>query len=249
VFGDKSVSGVPAIHHPLRNVEASTGELGMHSTRMRWAAATTALLALAAIVAGISIFTRYRMRPTLAASEKSIAVLPFDNLSSDKENAYFTDGVQDEILTDLAKIADLKVISRTSVLGNKQFVERLTLGFDPRNGLAGDILERTLLRNALSQDTAGFVEGVAGFCDVVDSERVRSATALRNKVAAAGGVGTRGLAQCRAVGLGPSCGHGRAGYGRAARVFNGNNSVHADLVILHQSAGEIDTCAAQRGGG
>src|SRR5437867_9060136 len=50
---------------------------------------------------------------------KSIAVLPFENLSSDKENAYFTDGVQDEILTDLAKIADLKVISRTSVMQYK----------------------------------------------------------------------------------------------------------------------------------
>jgi serine/threonine protein kinase len=47
--------------------------------------------------------------------EKSIAVLPFENLSSDKENAFFTDGVQDEILADLAKVADLKVISRTSV--------------------------------------------------------------------------------------------------------------------------------------
>ena len=50
---------------------------------------------------------------------KSIAVLPFENLSGDKENAYFTDGVQDEILTDLAKIADLKVISRTSVMQYK----------------------------------------------------------------------------------------------------------------------------------
>src|SRR5205814_6287167 len=46
---------------------------------------------------------------------KSIAVLPFENLSADTENAYFADGVQDEILTDLAKVADLKVISRTSV--------------------------------------------------------------------------------------------------------------------------------------
>jgi len=45
---------------------------------------------------------------------KSIAVLPFDNLSSDKENAYFASGIQDEIITRLAKIADLKVISRTS---------------------------------------------------------------------------------------------------------------------------------------
>src|SRR5437762_14218578 len=51
-----------------------------------------------------------------AFPEKSIAVLPFENLSDEKQNAYFTDGVQDEILTDLAKIADLKVISRTSVM-------------------------------------------------------------------------------------------------------------------------------------
>src|SRR5438093_3006118 len=49
-------------------------------------------------------------------SAKSIAVLPFENRSGDPDNAYFTDGVQDEILTDLAKIADLKVISRTSVM-------------------------------------------------------------------------------------------------------------------------------------
>jgi TolB-like protein/class 3 adenylate cyclase/Flp pilus assembly protein TadD len=55
----------------------------------------------------------------LAIPDKSIAVLPFENLSSDKENAYFADGVQDEILTDLAKIADLKVISRTSVMQYK----------------------------------------------------------------------------------------------------------------------------------
>jgi TolB-like protein/class 3 adenylate cyclase/Tfp pilus assembly protein PilF len=51
---------------------------------------------------------------TGSISEKSIAVLPFENLSSDKENAYFADGIQDEILTRLSKIADLKVISRTS---------------------------------------------------------------------------------------------------------------------------------------
>ena len=53
--------------------------------------------------------------PTAAAiPEKSIAVLPFENLSEDKANAYFADGIQDEILTRLSKIADLKVISRTS---------------------------------------------------------------------------------------------------------------------------------------
>src|SRR6266446_6516514 len=76
-----------------------------------------------AAVAGFYIFS-HRAGPTappsatapapVAIPEKSIAVLPFENLSSDKENAYFADGIQDEILTRLAKIADLKVISRTS---------------------------------------------------------------------------------------------------------------------------------------
>ncbi len=60
----------------------------------------------------------------VAIAQKSIAVLPFENLSSDKENAYFADGVQDEILSDLAKVADLKVISRTSVLQYKTGVTR-----------------------------------------------------------------------------------------------------------------------------
>ncbi len=63
--------------------------------------------------------------PTVAPlSEKSIAVLPFENLSDEKQNAFFTDGVQDEILTDLAKIADLKVISRSSVMQYKSGVAR-----------------------------------------------------------------------------------------------------------------------------
>ena len=57
--------------------------------------------------------------------EKSIAVLPFENLSSDKENAYFADGIQDEILTRLSKIADLKVISRTSTQHYKSAPDNL----------------------------------------------------------------------------------------------------------------------------
>ncbi len=56
--------------------------------------------------------------------EKSIAVLPFENLSKDEENAFFAAGMQDEILTDLAKVADLKVISRTSVMKYKSDLER-----------------------------------------------------------------------------------------------------------------------------
>jgi len=56
--------------------------------------------------------------------EKSIAVLPFENMSRDPDNAFFTDGVQDQILTALAKVADLKVISRTSVMQYKSSVAR-----------------------------------------------------------------------------------------------------------------------------
>jgi TolB-like protein/class 3 adenylate cyclase len=86
-----------------------------HRKRIGWAAAAVVLL-LAAIAVAILTFMRKPMPSATAAPEKSIAVLPFENLSSDKENSYFTDGVQDEILTDLAKVADLKVISRTSVM-------------------------------------------------------------------------------------------------------------------------------------
>ena len=89
--------------------------LKKHSARMRWSAVATALVTFGLIVAGIAMFSRYRVRSTLAIPEKSIAVLPFENRSDDKANAYFADGIQDEILTLLSKIADLKVISRTSM--------------------------------------------------------------------------------------------------------------------------------------
>ncbi len=88
--------------------------LKKHTARVRWVATTAGLLALAVIVASIAMFSRDRARSTLAAPEKSIAVLPFENRSDEKANAYFADGIQDEILTRLAKISDLKVISRTS---------------------------------------------------------------------------------------------------------------------------------------
>ncbi len=91
---------------------------------MRWAATTAALLALAVIVAGIARFSRNRVRSTLSAPEKSIAVLPLENLSEEKENAFFADGIQDELLSNLAKIKDLKVISRTSVMQYKSGITR-----------------------------------------------------------------------------------------------------------------------------
>src|SRR5438445_3211462 len=85
-----------------------------HRSRVRWAAMAVALLMLAAIVAAFVFVLRKPMQSTLSTAEKSIAVLPFENLSRDSDNAYFAVGIQNEILTRLAKIAALKVISHTS---------------------------------------------------------------------------------------------------------------------------------------
>src|ERR1700731_4078671 len=102
--------------------------------RMPWHEVVLALLLIAALIAGGFFFLRHRasQQATNAAAsspvgsvlEKSVAVLPFENLSEEKANAFFTDGVQDEILTDLARIADLKVISRTSVMQYKSGAQR-----------------------------------------------------------------------------------------------------------------------------
>src|SRR5207248_2746441 len=83
---------------------------------VRWAAVAFALLVLGAIVGGTFFFSHRPTTSALRVLDKSIAVLPFENLSEEKQNEYFADGVQDEILTHLAKVADLKVISRTSVM-------------------------------------------------------------------------------------------------------------------------------------
>jgi TolB-like protein/class 3 adenylate cyclase/Tfp pilus assembly protein PilF len=83
------------------------------------------LVSLLAIIAVIGfLLFRYR-RPLTTVPEKSIAVLPFENRSEDKANVYFADGIQDEILTRLSKITDLKVISRTSTQHYKSAPENL----------------------------------------------------------------------------------------------------------------------------
>src|SRR6266496_223525 len=89
-------------------------------------------IALAVVAAGLFMYQLVRSKsdtlgpPTTATiANKSIAVLPFDNLSRDPDNAYFCEGVQDEILTRLAKVADLKVISRTSTQHFKSAPENL----------------------------------------------------------------------------------------------------------------------------
>ena len=94
-------------------------------SRVRWAEVAIAVLVLAAIIAGVVVLLRRPTRSALAIVEKSIAVLPFENLSRDPDNAYFAGGIQDEILTRLSKIADLKVISRTSTQHYKSAPENL----------------------------------------------------------------------------------------------------------------------------
>ncbi|MGI8437168.1 MAG: protein kinase domain-containing protein, partial [Chthoniobacterales bacterium] len=83
-----------------------------------------AVLALGGLVAYWAVTSRLSPQNRVVAPEKSIAVLPFENLSRDPDNAFFTDGVQDEILTDLAKVAELKVISRTSVISYRDMSGR-----------------------------------------------------------------------------------------------------------------------------
>src|SRR5438094_449711 len=118
-FGRKAIAGTTA--------SAATGN------RRRYSIVAMAIGALI-VLGGTSLFltTRTAFRniagrgaPALPASEKSIAVLPFQNLSDDKSNGYFTDGIQDEILTRLSKIAALKVISRTSTQKYKSAPENL----------------------------------------------------------------------------------------------------------------------------
>src|SRR5438270_2442879 len=93
--------------------------------RKRGILLTVSLVLLAAVVAAFVAVSRRATRSSSVASEKSIAILPFENRSEDKANAYFADGIQDEILTRLSKIADLKVISRTSTQHYKSAPENL----------------------------------------------------------------------------------------------------------------------------
>jgi TolB-like protein/Tfp pilus assembly protein PilF len=111
----------------VRESEVTANESITHHTGRKIVALT---IVLAVIATGLLIFQFVRARSTspsaaTAITNKSIAVLPFDNLSDDKSNAYFTEGVQDEILTRLAKVSDLKVIARTSTQRFKSAPENL----------------------------------------------------------------------------------------------------------------------------
>jgi serine/threonine protein kinase/Tfp pilus assembly protein PilF len=117
-----------ALKNLRHNLEVSS-ELERTTTAYSWLRWTRSPIALVFVllVSALALalpFYRHRNPTTSLPPEKSIAVLPFENLSKEEENAFFAGGVQDEILTNLAKVADLKVISRTSVMKYKSDLER-----------------------------------------------------------------------------------------------------------------------------
>ena len=145
--------GNPEVPQKLLQARHKAGAVPVAAERARgsrsWILAAAALVLIAALAVGGYLLSRRSVPtgsnrqtvrseteavetgrppsalPALATvPEKSIAVLPFENMSDEKQNAYFTNGVQDEILTNLARIAELKVISRSSVMQYKTGVAR-----------------------------------------------------------------------------------------------------------------------------
>src|SRR5918996_660357 len=128
--------------------------------RDRWALITAAIVIVGGAAVSIAFFLHrpainsastsvatLSPVPAVSIPEKSIAVLPFENRSDDKQNAYFADGVQDEILTNLAKIADLRVISRTSVMQYTGAAERNLREIGQQLGVA-HVLEGSVQRSS-----------------------------------------------------------------------------------------------------
>jgi serine/threonine protein kinase/tetratricopeptide (TPR) repeat protein len=96
-------------HEPIK-----ARRTGIFTRGRKWVRRNPAIAALIASLAAVICWNVWKSELISRPATKSVAVLPFENLSPDPDNAYFANGVQDEILTRLAKIADLKVISRTS---------------------------------------------------------------------------------------------------------------------------------------
>src|SRR5213595_689172 len=119
--------GNPAVPEKLKAARVAAAAARRKRAAFRWL--SLGVVSLLSVIAVIG-FLLFRYRRPLATVEllvpaKSIAVLPFENRSEEKANAYFVDGIQDEILTRLSKIADLKVISRTSTQHYKSAPENL----------------------------------------------------------------------------------------------------------------------------
>ena len=109
-------------------IQRTVSPVSHHNRRRIWVLALAGSLVAALALAGYWFWHPWKTEPSRltnqSPAEKSIAVLPFENLSVEKENAFFANGVQDQILTDLAKVADLKVIGHTSVQEYKSGLAR-----------------------------------------------------------------------------------------------------------------------------
>ena len=115
------------LEHWLKHEPIRAKRSGFFSHARKWVRRKPAVAALSAslvVLAAVMGWNVWKSELFRAVPEKSIAVLPFENLSQNPDNAFFADGVQEEILTDLARIAELKVISRTSVMQYKSGVQR-----------------------------------------------------------------------------------------------------------------------------
>src|SRR6184192_1737990 len=134
--------GNPEVPEKFKTVGAATVKAPPKSAIPKWAAI---LIVIAIAIGSFLFWQRQKPKTTAFASlipEKSIAVLPFENRSQDKANSYFADGVQDEILTRLAKISDLKVISRTSTQHYKSVPENLPDIFSVESEIAKAIADQ-----------------------------------------------------------------------------------------------------------
>src|SRR5207249_4469289 len=130
-------------HEPI---EAKRSGFVTHAHKwVQWNPAIAALVASLVALAATIGWNMWKSGLFRSAPEKSIAVLPFENLSRDPDNAYFADGVQDEILSNLARIADLKVIGRTSVMQYKDGVARELRRIGQQLGVA-NVLEGSVRR-------------------------------------------------------------------------------------------------------
>jgi serine/threonine protein kinase len=120
--------------------------LAQRNKRRRNLAWLAPIPGVAALLVALFLFLNRGPHETATLVEKGVAVLPFDNLSANKDDSYFADGVQDEILNNVAKVAQLKVISRTSVMQYRAEANRDLRQIAKTLGVA-NVLEGTVQRN------------------------------------------------------------------------------------------------------
>ena len=142
--------GNPAVPEKVQRAQRAEMLRGRKLRRRSLGGAALVLLAVLAV--GAFLWSRRATPPAASTNKgpggipaKSIAVLPLENLSDDKENAFFADGIQDDLLTSLAKIKDLKVISRTSVMSYRNKGERNLREIGTELGVA-NVLEGSVRR-------------------------------------------------------------------------------------------------------